>query len=66
MKLLSCSAYRTPNSMNSEYQFPQFKLLAKWDFFELYLHFWVHFDINLKLLSGKNTQEVNKQNIRDS
>ena len=33
---------------------------------ELYWHFWVYFDINLKLLSGKNTQKVNKQNIRDS
>ena len=52
--------------MNSEYQFPQFKLLAKWDFFELYLHFWVHFDINLKLLSGNDTQKVNKQNFWDS
>ena len=29
----------------------------------LYWHFWVYFDINLKLLSGKNTQKVNKQNI---
>ena len=28
---------------------------------ELYWHFWVYFDINLKLLSGKNTQKVNKQ-----
>ena len=27
--------------------------------------FWVHCDINLKLLPGKNTQKVNKQNIRD-
>ena len=33
---------------------------------KLYWHFWVHFDINLGLLSGKNTQKVNKQNIRDS
>ena len=33
---------------------------------ELYWHFWVYFDINLKLLSGKNTQKVNKQNIRVS
>ena len=33
---------------------------------ELYWHFWVYFDIDLKLLSGKNTQKVNKQNIRDS
>ena len=24
------------------------------------------FDINVKLLSGRNTQKVNKQNIRDS
>ena len=28
-------------------------------------HFWVYFDINTKLLSGKNAQNVNKQ-IRDS
>ena len=26
----------------------------------------MYFDINLKLISGKNTQKVNKQNIRDS
>ena len=33
---------------------------------ELYWPFWVYLDINLKLLSGKNTQKVNKQNIWDS
>ena len=27
--------------------------------------FWVYFDINLKLLSGKNTNKVSKQNIQD-
>jgi hypothetical protein len=32
---------------------------------ELFWHFWVYFGINFKLLSGKNTQKVNKQNIRD-
>ena len=32
----------------------------------LYWHFGVYFDINLKLLSGKNTQKVNIQIIRDS
>ena len=26
----------------------------------------MYFDINLKLLPGKNTQKVNKQNIQDS
>ena len=56
---ISRSAHRTPNS---EFQFPQFKVLQS----GLYWHFWVYFDINLKLLSGKNTQKVNKQNIWDS
>ena len=31
----------------------------------MYWHFWLYFDIYLKLLSGKNTQKVKKQNIRD-
>ena len=26
----------------------------------------MYFDINIKVLSGKNTQKVNKRNIRDS
>ena len=29
----------------------------------LHWHFWVHCDINLKLLPGENTEKVNKQNI---
>ena len=47
----------------------QFKVLQMFFSFvnnNLYIHFWVYFDINLKLLSGKNTQKVKKQNIRDS
>jgi hypothetical protein len=55
------------NFTNPEFQFPQFKVLQSVfntmsyiGIFERYL------DINLKLLSGKNTQKVYKQNIRDS
>ena len=42
--------------------------VAKWFYvFDLMSwHFWVYFDINLKLLSEKNTQKVKKQNIWDS
>ena len=62
---LSCSAHQTPNFKNPEFQFPQFQVLPSVFFFfqynKLYWHFWVHFDINLKLLSGKNTGKVNKQ-----
>ena len=49
------SAHWTPNFTNSEFQFPQFKVLQCVFLFniELYWHFWVHFDINSKLLSGK-------------
>ena len=66
---ISRSAHQTPNLTNPQFQFPQFKVLQSGSSFrynELYWHFWVYFDINLKLLSGKNTQKVNKQNIRDS
>ena len=66
---VSRSAHPTPNFTNPEFQFPQFKMLQSvFSFYysKLYWHFWVHFDINLGLLSGKNTQKVNKQNIRDS
>ena len=67
-RLLSCSAHRTPNFTNPKFQFSQFKVLQSVFFFltyyKLYRHFWVYFDINLKLLSGKNTQKVNKQKIR--
>ena len=69
MQNLSRSAHRTPNFTNPEFQFPQFKVLQSvffsFQYNQLYWHFWVYFDINLKLLSGKNTQKVNKQNIRD-
>ena len=56
------------NFMNLQFQFPQFKVLQSVFLFdcELYWHFWVYFVINLELLSGKNTQKVNKQDIRDS
>ena len=67
--LSSRSAHRTPNFPNPEFQFPQFKVLQSVFFFlieRVHWHFWVYFNINLKLLSGKNTQKVNKQNIRDS
>ena len=33
---------------------------------EFYWHFWVYFDIDLKLISGKNNRKVNKQDILDS
>ena len=59
------------NFTNPEFQFPQFKVLQSVFFFsflynKLYWHFWVYFDINLKILSRKNTQKVIKQNIWDS
>ena len=63
LRQLSRSAHQTPNFTNPKFQFPQFKVLQS---DELYWHFWVYFDINLKLLSGKNTQKVKKQNIWDS
>ena len=70
LKLLSRSAHRTPNFTNPEFQFLQLKELQSVSFSfqykELYWHFGVYFDINLKLLSGKNTQKANKQKIRDS
>ena len=34
--------------------------------YELYWHFWVYFDNNLKIIAGENTQKVSKQKIRDS
>ena len=63
---ISRSAHQTPNNMNPKFQFPQFKVLQSVLYDQLYWHFWVYFDINLKILSGKNTQIVNKQNIWDS
>ena len=66
---ISRSAHQTPNFTNLEFQFPQFKVLQivfSFLYNELHWHFWVYFDINLKLLSGKNTQKVNKQKIWDS
>ena len=59
---ISRSAHRTPNS-----NFPNLRCCKMFFLFnmytELYWHFWVHFDINLKLLCGNNIQKVNKQNI---
>ena len=56
--------------MTPEFQFPQFKVLQSGFFlFNIMIYigiFWVYFDNNLKILSGKNTQKVNKQKIRDS
>ena len=52
---------------NPEFQLSKFKVLQSVFIFlikELYWHFWVHCDINLKLLSGKNTQKVNQQKNR--
>ena len=54
---ISRSAHRTPNFKNPEFQFPQFKVLQSGVLNELLWHFWVYFDINLKLLSGENTQK---------
>ena len=54
------------NFTNPELQFPQFKVLQCFFLFNLYWHFLVYFDINLKLLPGKYSQKVNKQNIRVS
>ena len=64
--LISCSAHQKTNFMNPEFQFPQFRVFQSVFIFlskELYWHFWVYFDNNLKLLPGKNTQKVNKQKI---
>ena len=65
---LSRSAHQIPNFKNPKFQFPQFKVLQSVFIFcvckELYWHFWVYCDNNLKLLPGKNTQKVNKQKIR--
>ena len=33
---------------------------------KLHWHFWVYFDMNLKLLSGKDTQKVNNNNNKKS
>ena len=66
---MSHSAHRTPNFTNPEFQIPQFKVLQSVFSFlynKLYWHFWVYFDIDLKLLPGKSTQKVKKQNFRDS
>ena len=57
---LSRSTHRPPNFTNPEFQFPQFKVLQRFFSFlynELYCHFWMYFDINLKLLPGKNKQD---------
>ena len=50
------------------FNFPNLKCCKVFFLFNItrYWHFWVYFDINIKLLSGKNTQKVNKKNIQDS
>ena len=63
VQLIEHPILRIPN-----FNFPNLrccKMVFSFLYNELYWHFWVYFDINLKLLSGKNTQKVNKQNIRD-
>ena len=59
-------AHRTPNFTNPEFQFPQLKVLFLFNITSYIGIFGCDFDISLKLLSGKITQKVNKQNIRDS
>ena len=70
MGLISCSAHRTPNFTNPKFQFPQIKVLQSFSFLfniKSYIGiFGVYFDIDLKLLSGKNIQKENKQYIQDS
>ena len=55
--ILSHSAHGTTNFTNSEFQFPQFKVLQSVFFFfwctELYWDFLMSFGLNLKLLSCK-------------
>ena len=48
------------------YNFPNLRcckvvFFLSFSYNKLYWHFWMYFDINSKLLSGKNTQKVNKQ-----
>ena len=60
---------RKPNFPNPEFKFPQSKALQNVKFFlyyELYWHFWLYFDTNLKLFSRQNTQKVDKQKFWDT
>ena len=41
------------------------KVFFSFQYNQSYWYFLMYFDINLKILSGKNSQIVNKQNIRD-
>ena len=57
---VSRSAHQTTNFTNSEFQFPEFKVLLSCFYFfniKLYWHFWVYCDINLKLLTGENNEK---------
>ena len=52
---------RIPN-----FNFPNLKcckVVFYFQYNEIYWHFWVYCDIDLKLLLGKNTQKVNKQKL---
>ena len=64
--VLSCSAHRTPNFTNPEFQFPQFKVFFLFNITRYIGIFGSILILNLKLLTGKNTQRVKKKNIRDS
>ena len=66
---ISSSAHQTTNSMNSEFQFPQFKVLQSVFIFlckELLWHFLMYFGLNLKLLSCQYllTKKVNKNSLQ--
>ena len=61
VQLIKNPILRIPN-----FNFPNGKVFFSSLYKELHLHFWVYLHINLKILSGKNTQKVNKQKIWDS
>ena len=70
----SCSAHRTTNFTNPEFQFPEFKVLQSVFIFlkkiVLLAFLVVLYDINLKILPCRNIQKVNNKKfvvkIRDS
>ena len=72
-EIISRSAHQTTNFTIPQFQFPQFKGVAKCFYlfnvksyigmFEGILELVSNCDINLKLLPGKNTQKVNKPKI---
>ena len=64
VQLIKHPILRIPN-----FNFPNLRCCKVFFFLfniKIYWHIWVYFDINLKLLYGKNTEKVNKQKIRDS